>query len=223
MMAEDRKLQRCATLLDTVRAEGRTALTAPEGKVIADAYGIAVPRRGAGQRRRRGGGVRRRARRAGRDEDRLAGHPAQDRRGRRDRRRRGRRRRTGRVPQDHRQRAGVQRRRPHRRACRCRSCCRGGRRSSSARSPTRRSGRSSRSGSAGCWSRSSRTSRSGSRPVDADEALSMLDSIRAAEILRGRARRAPAVDRWALAEQIRRVSRTGRGLPGDRARSTSTR
>ncbi|MET9379247.1 acetate--CoA ligase family protein [Streptomyces sp. NPDC002992] len=42
-------------------------------------------------------------------------------------------------------------------------------------------------------------------PVTADEALSMLDSIRAAEILRG-VRGAPAVDRWALAEQIRRVS-----------------
>ncbi|MGW2013354.1 acetate--CoA ligase family protein [Streptomyces sp. NPDC001927] len=43
-------------------------------------------------------------------------------------------------------------------------------------------------------------------PVTADEAVSMLDSIRAAEILRG-VRGAPAVDRWALAEQIRRVSR----------------
>ncbi|MFG2497654.1 acetate--CoA ligase family protein [Streptomyces sp. NPDC048441] len=42
-------------------------------------------------------------------------------------------------------------------------------------------------------------------PVDADEAASMLDSIRAAEILRG-VRGAPAVDRWAIAEQIRRVS-----------------
>lgn len=42
-------------------------------------------------------------------------------------------------------------------------------------------------------------------PVSADEALSMLDSIRAAEILRG-VRGAPAVDRWAIAEQIRRVS-----------------
>jgi len=41
-MAEDREL-RVRSLLDTVRAEGRTALTAPEGKVIADAYGIAVP------------------------------------------------------------------------------------------------------------------------------------------------------------------------------------
>lgn len=41
-MAEDREL-RVQSLLDAVRAEGRTALTAPEGKVIADAYGIAVP------------------------------------------------------------------------------------------------------------------------------------------------------------------------------------
>lgn len=30
-------------LLAAVRAEGRTALTAPEGKTLADAYGIAVP------------------------------------------------------------------------------------------------------------------------------------------------------------------------------------
>ncbi|MEV7151877.1 MULTISPECIES: acetate--CoA ligase family protein [unclassified Streptomyces] len=41
-MAEDRE-RRVRALLDSVRAQGRTALTAPEGKVIADAYGIAVP------------------------------------------------------------------------------------------------------------------------------------------------------------------------------------
>lgn len=41
-MAEDR-LARVRGLLDAVRGEGRTALTAPEGKVLADAYGIAVP------------------------------------------------------------------------------------------------------------------------------------------------------------------------------------
>src|SRR4051812_47868497 len=41
-MAEDRELE-VRAVLDAVRAEGRTALTAPEGKVIADAYGIAVP------------------------------------------------------------------------------------------------------------------------------------------------------------------------------------
>ncbi|MFD7322950.1 acetate--CoA ligase family protein [Streptomyces sp. NPDC059875] len=49
-------------------------------------------------------------------------------------------------------------------------------------------------------------------PVSADEAASMLDSIRAAEILRG-VRGAPAVDRWALAEQIRRVSRLVTDFP----------
>ncbi|GGS95304.1 acetate--CoA ligase family protein [Streptomyces cinerochromogenes] len=42
-------------------------------------------------------------------------------------------------------------------------------------------------------------------PVRADEALSMLDSIRSARILRG-VRGRPGVDRWAVAEQIRRVS-----------------
>ncbi|MDX3684234.1 acetate--CoA ligase family protein [Streptomyces sp. AK04-4c] len=49
-------------------------------------------------------------------------------------------------------------------------------------------------------------------PVTADEAQSMLDSIGAAEILKG-ARGAPAVDRWALAEQIRRVSRLVTDFP----------
>src|SRR6266704_1905610 len=34
-------------VLDTVKAEGRTALTAPEGKVVCEAYGIAVPKEGA--------------------------------------------------------------------------------------------------------------------------------------------------------------------------------
>src|SRR5499427_9611044 len=33
-------------VLDTVKAEGRTALTAPEGKIVCEAYGIAVPREG---------------------------------------------------------------------------------------------------------------------------------------------------------------------------------
>ncbi|MFE9723876.1 acetate--CoA ligase family protein [Streptomyces sp. NPDC005794] len=50
-------------------------------------------------------------------------------------------------------------------------------------------------------------------PVTADEAQSMLDSIGAAELLKG-VRGAPAVDRWALAEQIRRVSRLVTDFPG---------
>ena len=33
-------------ILDTVKAEGRTSLTAPEGKLVCDAYGIAVPQEG---------------------------------------------------------------------------------------------------------------------------------------------------------------------------------
>ncbi|MCZ9342797.1 acetate--CoA ligase family protein, partial [Streptomyces sp. TRM76130] len=41
-------------------------------------------------------------------------------------------------------------------------------------------------------------------PVDGDEALAMLDSVRAAEVLRG-VRGREGVDRWAVAEQIRRV------------------
>lgn len=49
-------------------------------------------------------------------------------------------------------------------------------------------------------------------PVTADEARSMLDSIGAAEVLKG-VRGAPAVDRWALAEQIRRVSQLVTDFP----------
>ncbi|UDM03092.1 acetate--CoA ligase family protein [Streptomyces longhuiensis] len=49
-------------------------------------------------------------------------------------------------------------------------------------------------------------------PVGADEAVSMLDSIRAAEVLRG-VRGARPVDRWALAEQIRRVSQLVTDFP----------
>lgn len=49
-------------------------------------------------------------------------------------------------------------------------------------------------------------------PVSADEAESMLDSIGAAEVLRG-VRGAPAVDRRALSEQIRRVSRLVSDFP----------
>ncbi|MFF9127173.1 acetate--CoA ligase family protein [Streptomyces sp. NPDC014889] len=49
-------------------------------------------------------------------------------------------------------------------------------------------------------------------PVDEGEAASMLDSIGAAEILRG-VRGAAAVDREALAEQIRRVSRLVTDFP----------
>jgi acyl-CoA synthetase (NDP forming) len=33
-------------LLDKVKAEGRTSLTAPEGKLVCDAYGIPVPKEG---------------------------------------------------------------------------------------------------------------------------------------------------------------------------------
>jgi len=33
-------------VLDAVKADGRTSLTAPEGKLVADAYGIPVPGEG---------------------------------------------------------------------------------------------------------------------------------------------------------------------------------
>src|SRR5512139_1633376 len=47
-MIETRTLNRTEVrgLLDAVKAEGRTALTAPEGKLLCEAYGIAVPKEG---------------------------------------------------------------------------------------------------------------------------------------------------------------------------------
>ena len=41
-MAHDKTAVR--KILDQVKAEGRTSLTAPEGKLVCDAYGIAVPK-----------------------------------------------------------------------------------------------------------------------------------------------------------------------------------
>ncbi|SAL16140.1 N-acetyltransferase GCN5 [Caballeronia arvi] len=38
--------RRVAEIFDRVKAEGRTSLTAPEGKLVCDAYGIAVPQEG---------------------------------------------------------------------------------------------------------------------------------------------------------------------------------
>src|ERR1700680_1556263 len=43
-MAHDKAAVR--KILDKVKAEGRTSLTAPEGKLVCDAYGIAVPKEG---------------------------------------------------------------------------------------------------------------------------------------------------------------------------------
>lgn len=43
-MAVDKKAVR--VILDHVKADGRTSLTAPEGKIVCDAYGIAVPDEG---------------------------------------------------------------------------------------------------------------------------------------------------------------------------------
>jgi acetyl coenzyme A synthetase (ADP forming)-like protein len=43
-MAVDKKAVRA--ILDLVKADGRTSLTAPEGKIVCDAYGISVPEEG---------------------------------------------------------------------------------------------------------------------------------------------------------------------------------
>ena len=43
-MAHDKTAVR--SIIDKVKAEGRTSLTAPEGKLVCDAYGIPVPQEG---------------------------------------------------------------------------------------------------------------------------------------------------------------------------------
>src|ERR687885_1720930 len=43
-MAQDKNAVR--KVLDKVKQDGRTALTAPEGKLVCDAYGIPVPKEG---------------------------------------------------------------------------------------------------------------------------------------------------------------------------------
>src|SRR5262245_12927007 len=43
MISEQNEVRR---VLDTARSEGRTALTAPEGKLLCEAYGIPVPKEG---------------------------------------------------------------------------------------------------------------------------------------------------------------------------------
>ena len=96
-------------ILDKAKADGRTSLTAPEGK-------LRVRRvrhhRAEGRRRHhggRGGEARRRHGLPGGAEDRVAGNPAQDRSGRRARRRQERGRRRSGLRDDHGQREEVRR------------------------------------------------------------------------------------------------------------------
>ena len=103
-------------VLDAVRAEGRSALSAPEAKRVCDAYGIAVPGEGLATSPGEAVGAGRRHRLSGRAEDRLAGHPPQDGGQGRARRLELRGRRRGRLRDDRRERQRVQvRRRHHRR------------------------------------------------------------------------------------------------------------
>ena len=80
-------------ILDAVKADKRTSLTAPEGKLVCDAYGIPVPKEGVAKSAAEAAKIADRHGLPGGDEDRLAGHPAQDRGRRRDGRRQDRRRR----------------------------------------------------------------------------------------------------------------------------------
>ena len=57
-MAHDKTAVR--KILDKVKAEGRTSLTAPEGKLVCDAYGIPVPKEGVATIGRRSREARRR-------------------------------------------------------------------------------------------------------------------------------------------------------------------
>ena len=48
-MTQDKNAVR--KILEQVKAEGRTSLTAPEGKLVCDAYGIPVPKEGVAKSR----------------------------------------------------------------------------------------------------------------------------------------------------------------------------
>ena len=78
-------------VLDAVKADKRTSLTAPEGKLVCDAYGIPVPKEGVAKSAADAGQDRKLHGLPGGDEDRLAGHSAQDRSRRRGGRRQDRR------------------------------------------------------------------------------------------------------------------------------------
>ena len=98
-MAQDKNAVR--KVLDKAKAERRDSLTAPEGKLVCDAYGITVPKEGVARSAQRGGDAGRGHGLPRGAQDRLAGHPAQDRgrrrAGRRQERRRGRARATTRI------------------------------------------------------------------------------------------------------------------------------
>ena len=79
-------------ILDAVKKAGRDSLTAPEGKLVCDAYGISVPKEGVASSAAEAQKMAVLDGLSGGHEDRLAGHPAQDGSGRRGRRREERRR-----------------------------------------------------------------------------------------------------------------------------------
>ncbi len=80
-------------VLDRVKAEGRTSLTAPEGKLVCDAYGIPVPKEGVANSAQDAAKLADGMGLSGGAQDRVAGHPSQDgggrRAGRPEKRRRG--------------------------------------------------------------------------------------------------------------------------------------
>src|SRR6202022_4373485 len=66
-------------ILDLVKADKRTSLTAPEGKLVCDAYGIPVPKEGVAKSAAEASKIATDMGFSGGHEDRLAGYPAQDR------------------------------------------------------------------------------------------------------------------------------------------------
>jgi acyl-CoA synthetase (NDP forming) len=71
-------------ILDLVKADKRTSLTAPEGKLVCDAYGIPVPKECVAKSAAEASKIATDMGFSGGHEDRLAGYPAQDRSRRRD-------------------------------------------------------------------------------------------------------------------------------------------
>ena len=199
-------------VLDQVKADKRTSLTAPEGKLVCDAYGIPVPKEGVAK--------------SAAEAAKIAtdmGFPVVMKIvspdilhkteaggvvvGREDRRRRREELRRPFWPTPRSTKPT-----PRSKASRSSRCWPAAPKSSSAPSPTARSASWWRSASAACWSRVLKDITFRLAPATKDDALSMLDGIQAHEMLKG-VRGGDPVNRDALADVIVKVSQLVSDFP----------
>ena len=198
-------------MLDQVKADKRTSLTAPEGKLVCDAYGIPVPKEGVAKsaaeaakiatgmgfpvvmkivspdilHKTEAGGVM------------VGVKTAAD---------------VKRTTRPFSPMPGNTRPTPRSKASRCSRCWPAAPRSSSAPSPTARSASWSPSVSAACWSRCLKDITFRLAPATKHDAFSMLDGIQAHDMLKG-VRGGDPVNREALAEIIVKVSQLVSDFP----------